>query len=65
MSRDARRAVVGILAIVYGLGVAFGPQLVDNDTLWNGWLAVGALIVGVAWLALMVLPWAQGRSRTS
>lgn len=65
MSKEQRRGVVGIVAVLYGLGVAFGPSLVDNDRLWNLWLAVGAFVVGALWLALMVLPWAQSRSQRS
>ncbi|GAA1749083.1 hypothetical protein [Nostocoides vanveenii] len=62
MSKDQRRGIVGIVAVLYGLGVAFGPNLVDNDGLWKLWLAIGAFVVGALWLALMVLPWAQART---
>jgi len=62
MSKDQRRGIVGIVAVLYGLGVAFGPNLVANDGFWKLWLAIGAFVVGALWLALMVLPWAQART---
>lgn len=61
MSKDQRRGIVGLVAVLYGMGVAFGPSLADNDALWKAWLGVGAFVVGALWLALMVFPWAQGR----
>lgn len=56
MSKDLRRGVVGILAVLYGVGVAFGSSLIDNETFWKAWLLVGAFVLGVSWITLMVLP---------
>lgn len=65
MTRDMRRGIVGIIAVLYGIGIAFGPMLIDNEGLWNAWLGIGAFVVGAAWLALMVLPWTQERAGRS
>lgn len=56
MSKEQNRVIVATLAIIYGLGVAFGQNLIDNETFWKAWLMVGAFVVGGAWLVLMVLP---------
>ncbi len=62
MTKERGQAIVGIVAVLYGLGVAFGPSLIDNDGLWKAWLGVGAFVVGALFLTLMVLPWSRRRS---
>lgn len=60
MNRTTARMIVGLLAVVYGLGVAFGELLLGSA--WpSWWLMGGAFVVGIAWLVLMVIPWARRR----
>lgn len=53
--------LTAVLAVIYGVGVAFGPQLWDNETFWSGWLAVGAAVVGLSFVWHMVIPLLRGR----
>ena len=48
------RAIVGIVAVVYGLGVAFGA-MVFGDAWPSWWLMGGALVVGLLWVVFMVV----------
>ena len=43
----------GLLAVVYGLGVAFLPDLGILNSLW---LWVGAAVVGVMFVVFLVIP---------
>ncbi|AKT51912.1 hypothetical protein [Arsenicicoccus sp. oral taxon 190] len=59
-------AVTAILAILYGLGIAFGPQLGGSDAFWERWTMWGSAVVGIAFVLLMVIPfvrWAMGPDR--
>ncbi|WP_347348721.1 hypothetical protein [Nigerium sp.] len=56
------RAIVGIVAVVYGLGVAFGA-MVFGEAWPSWWLMGGALVVGLLWVVFMVVPWATRRGR--
>lgn len=60
-----RRAVVGAAAIIYGLLVAFGHSLAGSEAFWNRFTMIGAFIVGILWLALMVIPWIMQRTRAA
>lgn len=60
MDTKTSRMIVGLLAVIYGLGVAFGSALL-GDTMPGWWLLGGAFVVGLAWLILMVIPWLRVR----
>lgn len=60
MDTKTSRMIVGLLAVIYGLGVAFGAAVLGDA--WPGWwLLGGAFVVGFAWVILMVIPWARAR----
>lgn len=46
--------LTALLAVIYGLGIAFLPK--GNDTFDRAWLYGGAVIVGVPFVAFMVIP---------
>lgn len=50
--RNPGWAVVAIVAIVYGVAVAF----LQGDGAGTGWVVIGAYAVGVLFIALMVVP---------
>lgn len=50
----------GLLAVIYGFGVAFLPDLGLLNTLW---LWVGAAVVGVMFVVFLVIPFFRRASR--
>lgn len=58
--RSAGAQLTAVLAVIYGVGVAFGPQVWDHDGFWQAWLAVGAAVVGLSFVWTIVLPLARG-----
>lgn len=54
VTSSAGARVTGLLAVIYGFGVAFLP---DRDgALYQGWLFAGAAIVGVLFIVCLVIP---------
>jgi hypothetical protein len=54
---DPVSAALGILSLVAGLVVLFG-EAADVDTRGGGWIAVGAVLVGLA-----IIPWRRQPGR--
>ncbi|GAA1137528.1 hypothetical protein [Ornithinicoccus hortensis] len=52
--------LTALLAVVYGMGVAFGPQLWDQEGFWDVWLMAGAAVVGLCFIATIVVPLVRG-----
>lgn len=55
-------AVTGVLAVIYGFGVAFGGEL-WGPTVSNWWLFVGAAIVGVLFVIFILMPFIRSLGR--
>lgn len=49
-------AVTGLLAVIYGFGVAFGGAIWGSGFA-RTWLFVGAAIVGVLFIIFILIPW--------
>ncbi|WP_425309834.1 hypothetical protein AADG42_14060 [Ammonicoccus fulvus] len=49
-------AITGLLAVIYGFGVAFGGGL-WGPTVATLWLSAGAAIVGVLFVLFILIPW--------
>ena len=54
-----RQAIVAIVAVVYGVGVAFGSTLWGEDSTGT-WLMWGAVVVGLLFLVLLLVPRLMG-----
>lgn len=55
-------ALAGLLAVIYGFGVAFGGEL-WGPTVATWWLFGGAVIVGVLFVAFILVPWLRSLGR--
>lgn len=53
--------LTGLLAIVYGLGVAFLPDTLGGLT--QVWLWGGAIVLGVLFVVYLVVPFARSLGR--
>lgn len=56
--------ITALLAVIYGLGVAFGGFL-WGDTFSPAWLMWGSLVVLIAFVALMVIPFFRALSASA
>ncbi len=57
VSASAGARVTGLLAVIYGLGVAFLPD--RAGALYQVWLFAGAAIVGVLFIVCLVIPFVR------
>lgn len=48
--------LTALLAVIYGLGVAFGPDLWDHEGFWDAWLFAGAAVVGLCFIGTILIP---------
>lgn len=52
----AGAAVTGLLAVIYGFGVAFGDGI-WGEAFASVWLFGGAAVVGVLFVLFILIPW--------
>lgn len=57
MTPQIGAGIVGLVAVIYGFAVAFGPRMHDNAKFWRSFTVGGGLAVLVLAIMLIVLPW--------
>lgn len=54
--------ITGLLAVIYGFGVAFGSGL-WGPTVSTWWLFGGAALVGLLFIIFILIPWIRSLGR--
>lgn len=62
MSIQTGATIVGVVAIVYGIGFAILPMRDWSDTARSWYTLGGAGLVGLLFVALVIVPWFIQRS---
>lgn len=60
MSAQTGLAITGLLGLVYGMAVAFGPRGGGSDRFWRRFQIIGAFALLVALVCLAGIPYLMG-----